>query len=116
MRPMQVVMLTLCLLGGLYLLTQAPAFFMPARGNPALAHYFSPGASRLLGGALLAMAAAGVLYMRAMYYRARRQLPGPREQRGYFALLVVALALFAAALSVAEPGANPEYRPPLDAR
>ncbi len=114
MRSMQVVMLTLCLLGGLYLLTQAPAFFMPERGNPALAHHFSPAASRLLGGALLAMAAAGMLYMRAMYYRERRQLPGPREQRGYFALLVIAFALFAAALSVAEHGANPEYRPPLD--
>ncbi|MHB1373232.1 MAG: hypothetical protein ACYC5W_13190 [Thauera sp.] len=116
MRSIQVVMLTLCLLGGLYLLTQAPTFFMPARGNPALAYHFSPEAARLLGGALIAMAAAGMLYMRAMYYREHRQLPGPREQRGYFLLLVIAFGLFAAALVIAEPGANPEYRPPLDTR
>ncbi|MDX9885964.1 hypothetical protein [Thauera sp.] len=116
MRSLQVVMLTLCLIGGLYLLTQAPSFFMPGRGDPSVGHQFDPAASRLLGAALLTMAAMGALYMRAMYYSARRRLPGPAAQLRYFMLLVLALGLFAAALFVAEPGANPEYRPPAQAR
>ena len=59
MRSLQVVMLTLCLIGGLYLLTQAPGFFMPDRWDPSIGRQFSPAASRLLGAALLAMAAMG---------------------------------------------------------
>jgi hypothetical protein len=51
-----------------------------------------------------------------MYYSARRRLPGPAEQLQYFVLLVLALGLFAAALFVAEPGANPDYRPPAHSR
>ncbi len=116
MRSLQVVMLTLCLIGGLYLLTQAPSFFMPGRWDPSIGHQFGPTASRLLGAGLLAMAAMGALYMRAMYYSARRRLPGPAEQLQYFVLLVLALGLFAAALFVAEPGANPDYRPPAHSR
>ena len=116
MRSLQVVMLTLCLIGGLYLLTQAPGFFMPGRWDPSIGHQFGPTASRLLGAGLLAMAAMGALYMRAMYYSARRRLPGPAEQLQYFVLLVLALGLFAAALFVAKPGANPDYRPPAQSR
>lgn len=116
MRSLQVVMLTLCLIGGLYLLTQAPGFFMPDRWDPSTGRQFSPAASRLLGAALLAMAAMGALYMRAMYYSARRYLPGPRAQLRYFVLLVLALGLFTAAMFVAEPGANPDYRPPATTR
>ena len=88
------------------------------RGGTAVhkGHQFDPAASRLLGAALLTMAAMGALYMRAMYYSARRRLPGPAAQLRYFMLLVLALGLFAAALFVAEPGANPEYRPPAQAR
>ncbi|HAF55168.1 MAG TPA: hypothetical protein DCL01_08120 [Thauera sp.] len=116
MRSLQVVMLTLCLLGGLYLITQAPSFFLPARWDPSIGHQFGPAASRLLGAALLTMAAVGGLYMRLMYYSLRRRLPGPREQLRYFVLLLIALGLLAAALLVAEPGANPDYRPPTQAR
>ena len=116
MRSLQVVMLTLCLIGGLYLLTQAPGFFMPDRWDPSIGRQFSPTASRLLGAALLTMAAMGALYMRAMYYSARRRLPGPSAQLHYFVLLVLALGLFTAATFVAEPGANPDYRPPITAR
>lgn len=111
MRALQVVMLTLCLLGGLYLLTQAPSFFMPARTDPSIGQHFGPAASRLLGAALLTTAALGSVYMRAMYYSAQRRLPGPSAQRRYFVLLVLALGLFVAALWVAEPGVNPDYRP-----
>lgn len=116
MRSLQVVMLSLCLLGGLYLLTQAPSFFMPERWDPSIGRQFGPHASRLLGGALLTMAAIGALYMRAMYYSEQRRLPDPAAQLRYFVLLMLALALFTAALWVAEPGANPDYRPPISAR
>lgn len=116
MRSLQVVMLTLCLLGGLYLLTQAPSFFMPARWDPSIGHQFGPSASRLLGAALLTLAAIGGRYMRLMYYSERRRLPGPREQLRYFVLLLIALGLLAGALVVAEPGPNPDYRPPAPAR
>ena len=116
MRSLQVVMLTLCLVGGLYLFTEAPSFFMPERWDPSIGRQFSPDASRLLGSALLALAAAGALYMRAMYYSEHRRLPGPTAQRRYFLLLMIALGLLAAALFLAEPGGNPEYRPPTHSR
>lgn len=115
MRSLQVVALTLCLLGGLYLLTQAPVFFMPARGDPAIGHQFDANASRLLGAGLLALALAGMRYMKGMYYSATRRLPGPAAQRAYFALIVLALACIGGGFYLAEPGPNPEYRPPMHA-
>lgn len=105
-------MFMLCVLGGLYLLTQAPAFFLPSRGDPAIGLQFDAAASRLLGAGLLALAALGSLYLRTMYYSAgQRRLPGPGEQRRYFGLLLLALALLLAALLSAESGPNPDYRP-----
>lgn len=111
MRTLQVLMFMLCLLGGLYLLTQAPEFFMPDRWSPATGRQFDSTASRLLGGALLAMAAAGASYLRNFYYSERRRLPDPAAQRRHFLLLLLALALMAAALLGAEPLPNPDYRP-----
>lgn len=111
MRTTQVLMFMLCLLGGLYLLTQAPVFFMPDRWNPAIGRQFDVTASRVLGAALLAMAAAGGSYLRQFYYTERRVLPGVAAQRRYFALLMLALALLWAAVLLAEPGPNPDYRP-----
>lgn len=116
MRSLQVVMLTLCLVGGLYLLIHAPAFVMPAQWDPSIGRSFDALASRLLGGGLLALAAAGASYMKAMYYALPRRLPAPAAQRRYFLLLVAALALIGAALQRAEPGPNPEYRTPQRAR
>jgi len=115
MRSLQVVMLTLCLVGGLYLLIHAPAFVMPLQADPSLGRSFDALASRLLGGGLLALAATGAAYMKAMYYALPRRLPGPAAQRRYFLLLVTALVLIGAALQRAETGPNPEYRPPLRA-
>ena len=103
-------MFMLCVLGGLYLLTQAPAFFLPSRGDPAIGLQFDALASRLLGAGLLALAAVGGFYRRAMYYAEERRLPGPAEQRRYFGLLLLALALLLAALLSAEIGPNPDYR------
>lgn len=111
MRTMQVLMFMLCLLGGVYLLAQAPAFFMPDRRNPATGLLFDPAASRLLGAALLAIAAAGASYLRHFYYGERRHLPDPATQRRHFLLMFLALALLAAAVLSATPAANPDYRP-----
>ncbi|ATE62261.1 hypothetical protein [Thauera sinica] len=116
MRTLQVLMFMLCLLGGLYLLMQAPAFFMPDRWNPATGRQFDAAAARLLGAALLAIAAAGASYLRHFYYGERRRLPGPATQRRHFMLLLLALALLAVALVTAEPVANPDYRPPASRR
>ncbi|ENO89864.1 hypothetical protein [Thauera linaloolentis] len=111
MRSLQTVMFMLCVLGGLFLLTQAPAFFMPGR-DPAIGLQFDAASSRLLGAGLLALAAAGGQYLRAMYYSAERRLPDTAGQRRYSAILLLALALLGGALWQAEPGANPEYRAP----
>ena len=42
MRSLQVVMLTLCLVGGLYLFTETPSFFMPERWDPSIGRQFGP--------------------------------------------------------------------------
>lgn len=115
MRSLQVVMFMLCVLGGLFLLTQGPAFFMPARGNPAIGLQFDATASRLLGAGLLSLSALGGQYLRAMYYREQRMLPDAAAQRTYFACLVLTLILIGGAMLRAEPGANPDYRPPSSA-
>ncbi|HNV92186.1 MULTISPECIES: hypothetical protein [Thauera] len=113
MRSLQVVMLMLCVLGGMFLLVRAPEFFMPAQWDPSIGRSFDPLASRLLGAGLLALATAGAGYLHAMYYSMPRRLPGPAAQRRHFALLLAALVLIGAALARAEVGPNPEYRAPL---
>lgn len=112
MRSVQVLMFSLCVLGGLFLLTQAPAFFMPDRWDPAVGRQFDATASRMLGAALLAIAWLGGGYLRRHYYSATRQLPAPAAQRRYFAVLLLALGLLTAAFNLAAPGPNPDYRPP----
>lgn len=116
MRSLQVVMLTLCLVGGLYLIMQAPVFFLPERWDPAIGRQFDAAASRLLGAGLLVLAVLGAQYMHQMYYSARRRLPAAPAQRRYFLLVVLALALISAAMYRATPGPNPDYRAPGSAR
>ncbi len=77
MRSLQVVMLMLCVLGGLFLLVRAPEFFLPAQWDPSIGRSFDPLASRLLGAGLLALAAAGAGYIHAMYYTIPRRLARP---------------------------------------
>ena len=116
MRSLQMVMFMLCVLGGLFLLVQGPIFFMPARTDPAIGLHFDATASRLLGAGLLALAAVGGQYLRAMYYSEQGPLPNAAAQRVYFACLILALLLIGAAMWRAQPGANPDYRPPSSAR
>lgn len=111
MRTFQVLMLTLCLVGGLHLMLQAPEFFMPDRGDPVFGRQFNATASRILGAGLLAMAALALIFLRHHYYSVERHLPGQRMQRVYFGLVVLALGLISLAFNLAEPGPDPERAP-----
>jgi hypothetical protein len=51
-----------------------------------------------------------------MYYSERGPLPNAAAQRIYFACLILALLLIGGAMWRAQPGANPDYRPPSSAR
>lgn len=117
MRSAQVLMLTLCVLIGLLLLTQAPAFFLPDRWDPAFGRQFDTLASRLLGAALLTFGWLGGGYLYRFYYRTgARRLRSPHAQRRHFALMLLALSLVTAAFVHAPRGPNPDYRPPAAAR
>ncbi|MDO9599858.1 MAG: hypothetical protein Q7J47_19255 [Azoarcus sp.] len=112
MRTFQVLMLTLCLVGGLHLVLEAPEFFMPDRSDPVFGRQFGATASRILGAGLLAMAALALIFLRHHYYSVERHLPGQRMQRVYFGLVVLALGLISLAFNLAEPGPDPARTPP----
>ncbi|MBR0566501.1 hypothetical protein J5J83_10275 [Azoarcus sp. L1K30] len=114
MRTFQVLMLTLCVVGGLHLLLQAPGFFMPDRWDPAVGRQFDAIASRLLGCGLLAMAAMALIFLRHHFYADVRRLPSSSVQKWYFALVVLAVGLITLAFNVAEQVPNPD-RPALPA-
>ena len=90
-------MLTLCVIGGLYLLIQGPLFYLPSRWNPHEGHLFGPLSSRLLGAGLLVTAWAGRLYFQNFYYREKRLSLPPSTQSRYFLCILLALILITAA-------------------
>lgn len=108
MRTFQVLMFTLCLIGGLHLLLQAPAFYLPDSRDASIARHFDAGASRLLGSGLLAVAGLALIFLRHHYYGSERRLPGRGMQRIYFGLAILALGLITLAFNLATPGPNPE--------
>ncbi|MDR3212851.1 MAG: hypothetical protein LBT71_02870 [Azoarcus sp.] len=110
MRFFSVMMFVLCTLGGLYLLTAAPAFTLPDRGDPAHWRQFGTLAARTLGGGLLAISALAAIFLRHHYYAEVRHPPGPAVQKLYFALIVLALGLISLALDLAEPVPAPPTR------
>lgn len=101
-------MLTLCLVGGLHLMLQAPAFFLPDRWDPAFGRQFDGTAARVLGAGLLAMAAMALIFLRHHFYAEVRRLPGRTMQKVYFGLVVLALSLFTLAFNLAEQVPNPD--------
>ncbi len=112
MRSFQVIMFSLCVLGGLYLLVWAPAFFLPDRWNPAMGRQFDPLAARLLGGALLAIAWSGAGYLRRFYYGdGTHRLLEPAAQRHHFVIMILALTLLGSAFLASTPAANPDHHP-----
>jgi hypothetical protein len=112
MRTFQVLMLTLCLVGGLHLVLQAPAFFLPDRWDPAFGRQFDADASRVLGCGLLAMAAMALIFLRHHFYAEVRRFPGPTMQKIYFGLVIMALGLITLAFNLADLVPNPDRPPP----
>jgi hypothetical protein len=112
MRTFQVLMLTLCLVGGLHLVLQAPAFFLPDRWDPAFGRQFDADASRVLGCGLLAMAAMALIFLRHHFYAEVRRFPGPTMQKIYFGLVVMTLGLITLAFNLADLVPNPDRPPP----
>lgn len=108
MRTLIAFIIVLCLLGGLYLL-QGPDFYWPDRRDPSQAVYMAGTASRLLGAALIIIAALGVMLVRQAA-RATGRAASRLWQWQFFGLTVVALTLIASAFQLGEYGPNPESR------
>jgi len=101
LRAFLVMMFVLCALCGLYLLTFAPEFFMPARDNLASGRQFGPLAARVLGAALMIIATLAAIFLRHQYAEIRRH-PSQMVQIIYFALILLAIGLINLSLNLAE--------------
>jgi hypothetical protein len=108
MRTFLAFVIVMCFIGGVYLL-QGPDFYWPERGNPSQALFLSGVSSRLLGAALLIIAALGVMAARQAAHSAGKAA-SPSWQVRFFALTMLALALISIAFYLGEPGPNPESR------
>ena len=112
LRAFLVMMFVLCTLCGLYLLTFAPEFFMPARDGLA-GRQFDPLAARVLGAALAVIAVLATIFLRHQYAETRRH-PTQTVQIIYFVLILLAIGLINLSLNLAEPiPAPPDQSMPL---
>ena len=110
MRTFIAFTMTLCLLGGAWLL-QGPSFFWPDRFDPSQGVFLDGLSAQLLGAGLLTIAALGAMVIA----RAARGVRGAATrgwQVRYFLLILVALGLVSAAFSLGERGPNPDWRAP----
>jgi len=110
MRTLSLFMVILSALGGAWLIMRGN-FYLPNRFDPALATHFNGLSARLLGAAMVTLAAAGVNFMRHM----ASGVPVARAQRWQvqqFVLISVSIVLFTAAFIGAEVVPNPDHRPP----
>lgn len=108
MRTFLAFVIVLCLVGGLYL-SQGPDFYWPDRHDPSYAIFFSGLSSRLLGAALLLIAALGL--MAARQASSADGKAAPRHwQWVFFALTMLVLALIGGAFQLGDYGPNPESR------
>jgi len=112
MRAFQVLATMLCLVCGLFLLWQAPGFFLPDRFDPSRGWLLAPRESRLLGAGLLCCATAGARFLGQRYYRADAGRPGLSWLHRHFILMLLTIGLISAALMLARQAPNPDYRPP----
>lgn len=110
MRSIQVFIVALCTLAGLYLSTGA-GFFLPDRWNPQFGVQLGGLSSKLLGAGLLTIAATGVIALKN-FAPGQRERHSPAWHRRYFLLLVTAIALISAALWLGERGPTPGWRGP----
>ncbi|MCC4117454.1 hypothetical protein LLG90_19030 [Aromatoleum toluclasticum] len=110
MRTFIAFTMTLCLLGGAWLL-QGPAFFWPDRLDPSQGVFLSGLSAQLLGAGLLAIAGLGTMVI-ARAARGVRGAPTRGWQLRYFLLILLTLGLVSAAFSLGERGPNPDWRTP----
>lgn len=108
MRTWQLLTITLCLMAGLYLIT-GQGFFMPDRDQPATGVLVSGWSARLLGAGLLTVAYTGLVAIRTFAPGQILRRP-PRWHRTYFLLLILAIGLISAGLSLGERGPTPGWR------
>lgn len=109
MRTFLALSIVLCIAGGSWLL-QGQSFFWPDRFEPSQGVQLDAGASRLLGLALWMIAALGAMAIRQAGYGNGRAAPR-WWQVTYSLLLLLTLALIGTAMSLGEPGPNPDWRP-----
>ncbi|MBL8447615.1 MAG: hypothetical protein JNJ44_09425 [Zoogloeaceae bacterium] len=109
MRSIQVFIIVLCLIAGLYLSTGS-GFFLPDRWHPETGILLNGFSARLLGAALLIIAATGVIALKH-FAPGRRERYNPAWHRRYFLLLITAIVLISAALWLGERGPTPGWRP-----
>jgi hypothetical protein len=110
MRSIQVFIIVLCLVAGLYLSTGI-GFFLPDRWHPETGVQLDGLSARLLGAGLLVIAATGVIALKH-FAPGQRDHHSPAWHRRYFLLLVVAIVLISAALWLGERGPTPGWREP----
>lgn len=110
MRSLQVIIITLCFVMGAYLIS-GRGFFMPSRWDPSIGVDLAGWSARLLGAALLVLAVLGLSALRNFGSGALvRKSPGWHHR--YFAALVLAILMMAAALMLGEQGPTPGWRGP----
>ncbi|QID16623.1 hypothetical protein G3580_02655 [Nitrogeniibacter mangrovi] len=114
MRTVSLFVVMLSAVGGLWIVLRGD-FYLPNRFDPSLATHFAGLAARLLGAALIALAAAGVNFMRHM----ASGMPVARARQWQwrqFVLVSLTIILFTAAFIGAEVVPNPDHRPAAHAR
>lgn len=109
MRTFLALSIVLCIAAGSWLL-QGPSFFWPDRFEPSQGVQLDATASRLLGAALLLIAAVGAMAIRQAGYGNGRAAP-LWWQVSYSLLLLLAIALIGTAMTLGQPGPNPDWRP-----
>lgn len=108
MRSIQVFIITLCLIVGLYLIT-GRGFFMPGRWDPSVGVYVTGTSARMLGTGLLLVAGLGVVALRTFGGGLREHRPYAWHLRYFFAL-ALAILLIVGAFVIGEQGPTPGWR------
>mgnify|MGYP001232105742 CR=1 FL=1 len=108
MRTLQLITITLCFVMGSYLLS-GRGFFMPSRWDPSIGVNLVGWSARLLGAALLTIAVLGLSALRN-FGSGTMVRKSASWHRRYFAALVLAITMIAAALMLGEQGPTPGWR------
>lgn len=108
MRSLQIIIITLCFVTGVYLMS-GRGFFMPSRWDPSIGVQLAGWSARLLGAALLLVAVLGLSALRNFGSGAMVRKSSAWHRR-YFAALILAILMMVAALMLGEQGPTPGWR------